>query len=150
MFSDPAVVRVAKFEKADETIPVCLIGLNLERTRDRCGMQANLARFDFGICMAAWDGEEVYTAPEYKRDVEQKTFTLCRADDQAAVQLLDVALREDDGGSLRGMEAGGARSSSRRWRRSTRSSKTHYFDHETDEWMPREVVGPQLLTPKAR
>src|SRR5262249_23202561 len=26
-FSDPMVVRVAKFEKADETIPVCLIGL---------------------------------------------------------------------------------------------------------------------------
>ena len=29
-FSDPAVKRVAKFEKADETIPVCLIGLNDE------------------------------------------------------------------------------------------------------------------------
>ena len=28
MFSDPAVVRVARFEKHDETIPVCLIGLN--------------------------------------------------------------------------------------------------------------------------
>src|SRR5262245_35721796 len=26
-FSDPMVVRVAKFEKADETIPICLIGL---------------------------------------------------------------------------------------------------------------------------
>src|SRR5262245_54600161 len=26
-FSDPMVVRVAKFEKADESIPVCLIGL---------------------------------------------------------------------------------------------------------------------------
>ena len=29
-------------------------------------------RFDFGICMAGWDGEEVYTAPEYKRDVERR------------------------------------------------------------------------------
>jgi hypothetical protein len=31
--------------------------------------------------------------------------------------------------------------------------KTHYFDRDTDEWMPRDVVescGPQLLTPKAR
>ena len=26
-FSDPAMTRVAKFEKADETIPVCIIGL---------------------------------------------------------------------------------------------------------------------------
>ena len=33
--------------------------------------------------MAGWDGEQVYTAPEYKTDIERKTFTLCRADDQA-------------------------------------------------------------------
>src|SRR5262252_8563617 len=26
-FSDPAMTRVAKFEKADETIPICIIGL---------------------------------------------------------------------------------------------------------------------------
>jgi hypothetical protein len=31
MFSDPAVGVVAKFEKADETIPVCLIGLKYPR-----------------------------------------------------------------------------------------------------------------------
>ena len=46
-------------------------------------MQDNLARFDFGVCMAAWDGDKVYTAPEYKTDIERKTFTLCRADDLA-------------------------------------------------------------------
>ena len=34
MFSDPAVARLAKFEKADETIPVCLIGLKQARGRD--------------------------------------------------------------------------------------------------------------------
>jgi hypothetical protein len=77
-FSDPAVARLAKFEKADETIPVCLIGLNMAQA-----MQDNVRRFDFGICMAGWDGEGVYTAPEYQRDMEAKTFTLCRADNQA-------------------------------------------------------------------
>jgi hypothetical protein len=56
-FSDPALSRLAKFEKADEIIPVCLIGLKKPR-----GMQDNLRRFDFGICMAAWDGDKVYTA----------------------------------------------------------------------------------------
>ena len=76
-FSDPAVVRLAKFEKADETIPVCPVGLKMPR-----GMQDNLRRFDFGICMAAWDGKEVYTAPEYTFDLSEKTFTLCRADNQ--------------------------------------------------------------------
>jgi hypothetical protein len=28
--------------------------------------------------------------------------------------------------------------------------KTHYFDRDTDAWMPREIVHGQLLTPKAR
>jgi hypothetical protein len=75
-FSDPAVARLAKFEKADEAIPVCLVGLKRAR-----GMQDNLRRFDFGTCMAAWDSDEVYTAPEYTIDTTEKTFTLCRADD---------------------------------------------------------------------
>ena len=39
MFSDPAVERVAKFEKADETIPVCLIGLHHEYYAKRATMQ---------------------------------------------------------------------------------------------------------------
>lgn len=74
-FSDPAVVRLAKFEKADETIPVCLIGMNKPR-----GVRENIARFDFGVCMVAWDGDTVCTTPEYDADVRSKTFTLLRAD----------------------------------------------------------------------
>src|SRR5215472_6546405 len=31
-FSDPAMTRVAKFEKADETIPICIIGLQSQFT----------------------------------------------------------------------------------------------------------------------
>src|SRR3954451_8932943 len=62
-FSDAAITRLAKFEKADETIPVCLIGLSQERFKSKMEMQSNIARFDFGICMAGWDGSEVYTAP---------------------------------------------------------------------------------------
>ncbi len=84
MFSDPAVVRVAKFEKADESIPVCLIGLH--RPSDAYydeanvyGMHYNLRRFDFGICMAGWNGDEVYTAAEYKTDVEKNLHAMpCR------------------------------------------------------------------------
>jgi hypothetical protein len=52
MFSDPAVSRVARFEKADEEIPVCLIGLHRPSETyyddaDAHGMQFNLSRFDF-------------------------------------------------------------------------------------------------------
>ena len=61
-FSDPAMTRVAKFEKADETIPVCIIGLlpefanpesqhralrlwhlhgRIRRQADQCGRQSS-------------------------------------------------------------------------------------------------------------
>jgi hypothetical protein len=144
MFSDPAVIRVAKFEKADEAIPICLIGLKHPRM-----MQANLERFDFGICMAAWNGDEVYTAPEYKIDIEQKTFTLCRADNK--LQFAYSMSRFDKMTADR--YAG--------WKLVVPKPftvlaaeydlrKTHYCDYDTGEWVPREVDGPQLLTPKAR
>jgi hypothetical protein len=76
-FSDPMVARVAKFEKADETIPVCLIGLTAELSA-----YENIERFDFGICMAAWEGgsTQMITNDQFKRDAEGKTFTLRRAD----------------------------------------------------------------------
>ena len=57
-FSDPAMTRVAKFEKADETIPVCIIGL----LPNFASPKANIARFDFGICMAAFDGKQTMRA----------------------------------------------------------------------------------------
>src|SRR5262249_9459251 len=77
-FSD-MVVRVAKFEKADETIPICLIGL-----AEALSPHDNIARFDFGICMAAWaSGDSMITSNDFKRDIESKTITLCRADDLA-------------------------------------------------------------------
>jgi hypothetical protein len=79
-FSDPMVVRVAKFEKADETIPICLIGL-----AEALSPHGNIARFDFGVCMAAWAGGSgpMITSNCFKRDIESKTFTLCRADNLA-------------------------------------------------------------------
>jgi hypothetical protein len=79
-FSDPMVVRVAKFEKADESIPICLIGL-----AEGLNPYDNIARFDFGVCMAAWAGgsTSMITNGSFKRDVESKTFTLCRADNLA-------------------------------------------------------------------
>jgi hypothetical protein len=78
-FSDPAMTRVAKFEKADETIPICFIGL-LPRF---AGPKDNIARFDFGICMAAFDGNKTIRAAQFNQDAEDQTFTLCRADNQA-------------------------------------------------------------------
>jgi hypothetical protein len=78
-FSDPMVERVAKFEKADETIPICLIGL-----KEDLSPSDNIERFDFGVCMAAWSGGEfILRDDHFKRDIESKTFTLCRADDLA-------------------------------------------------------------------
>ena len=144
MFSDPAVVRVAKFEKADEIVPVCLIGLNYPRT-----MQSNLERFDFGICMAAWDGEAVYTAPEYKTDIERKTFTLCRADNLAQFSYSRSRFDKMTADRYAGWDLV-VPAKFRKLEREHALRKTHYRDPETYEWIPREVDGPQLLTPKPR
>ncbi len=79
-FSDPAMTRVAKFERADETIPICIIGLRPEFAN----VSANLARFDFGICMAAFTGEQTSViTPDFDKDAEAHTFTLHRADNYA-------------------------------------------------------------------
>ena len=78
-FSDPAMLRVAKFEKADETIPVCIIGLKPRYASPR----ENITRFDFGVCMAAFDGETIIRTDEFDHDAEGRTFTLTRADNDA-------------------------------------------------------------------
>jgi hypothetical protein len=79
-FSDPMVARVAKFEKADEAIPICLIGLV-----EDLDTYTNIARFDFGVCVAAWQGGStaMHGDDRFYRDIESKTFTLCRADNLA-------------------------------------------------------------------
>ena len=78
-FSDPAMLRVARFEKADETIPICVIGLKPAYASPK----ENIARFDFGVCMAACDGETIIRTDEFDRDAEGRTFTLTRADNDA-------------------------------------------------------------------
>jgi hypothetical protein len=75
-FSDPAMTRVAKFEKHDETIPICIIGL----LPDYASVRTNLSRFDFAICMAAFDGKETIRTERFESDVKERTFTLHRAD----------------------------------------------------------------------
>jgi hypothetical protein len=67
-FSDPAMTRVAKFEKADETIPVCIIGL-LPRFANP---KDNIARFDFGICMAAFDRQRAYVPAPLVSELRQR------------------------------------------------------------------------------
>src|SRR5262249_50870182 len=42
-----------------------------------------IARFDFGICMAAFDGECTTRTEQFDQDEKDRTFTLCRADNEA-------------------------------------------------------------------
>jgi hypothetical protein len=81
-FSDPAIARVAKFEKADETIPICLIGLHHDYS-ECMEPRGNIERFDFGICMAAFDGRTTIQNDAFDSDIESQTFTLLRADNEA-------------------------------------------------------------------
>jgi hypothetical protein len=41
-----------------------------------------MARFDFGICMAAFDGKNTIRTVKFNQDAEAQTFTLHRADNQ--------------------------------------------------------------------
>jgi hypothetical protein len=77
-FSDPAMTRVAKFEKADETIPICVIGL----LPGYATPEANIARFDFGVCMAAFDGKQIIRTDQFDEDATDHKFTLHRADNK--------------------------------------------------------------------
>jgi hypothetical protein len=152
MFSDPAVIRVAKFEKANETIPVCLIGLrhpyDSYEPIPPLGMRENLARFDFGICMAGWDGEVVYTAPEFKTDIERKTFTLCRADNQAQFDYSRSRFDKLTSDRYAGWQL--IVPAEFKALASENAFRKHYYNDELRGFVPREVDGPQLLTPKAR
>jgi hypothetical protein len=73
------MTRVAKFEKSGETIPICLVGVLPEFANPK----DNIARFDFGICMAAFDGKrDIIRTAEFEQDVKAHTFTLCHADNR--------------------------------------------------------------------
>lgn len=145
-FSDPALSRLAKFEKADESIPVCLIGLRMPR-----GMQDNVRRFDFGICMAAWDGSAIYTAPEYTADVEAKTFTLCRADNQPQYDYSWSRHQKLTADRYAGWQLV-VPAEFERYAREHTFRKEWYRDFFSGEFKRRgwDAAGPQKLKPKAR
>jgi hypothetical protein len=42
-----------------------------------------MARFDFGICMAAFNGKNTLRTAKFNQDAEGKTFTLYRADNKS-------------------------------------------------------------------
>ena len=45
-------------------------------SEERCTLDYQLTRFDFGICQIGWAGGELLHTEAYSRDVENKTFTL--------------------------------------------------------------------------
>jgi hypothetical protein len=143
-FSDPAIARLAKFEKADETMPISLIGLSAKVK----GIEDNLSRFDFGICMAAWDGEKVIALPEYYRDIEAKSFTLCRADNyhqfaHSMSRFHKITADRYAGWKLTVLEKFKKLAGEYELRR------THYRDYDSGEWVPRNLSSQQLK-PKSR
>ena len=52
-------------------------------TTDYTNMKVNLSRFDFGICMAAFDGKKTIRTKEFDSDAETRAFTLHRADNES-------------------------------------------------------------------
>lgn len=145
-FSDPIVIRLAKFEKWDEEIPVCLIGLDRPR-----GMQDNVSRFDFGICMAAWNGEVVYTDRKYRYDLETKRFTLCRADNAEQFAYSMQRYKKMTADRYGGWELVVPKEFEALAREYT-FRKSWYSDHYTGDFGLKDnwLLGKEQLKPKAR
>src|SRR5262245_42235149 len=78
MFSAPIIHRVAKFEHADEQIPICIIAL-----KKPLSVVENLGRFDFGICQVGWVGGDSIETDAFRHDLDEHVFTLVRADNSA-------------------------------------------------------------------
>jgi hypothetical protein len=66
-YANPLIARVGKFDAAYEPVPVSLIALNKPKS-----MRKNIDRFDFGACMAGWDGDRICITKEYEIDAEKK------------------------------------------------------------------------------
>jgi hypothetical protein len=81
-FSEPCITRVAKFERADSAIPLSVIGLDEDKFPGGITIPSNITRFDFGICMAAYDGREQVRHPLFELDANNSAFTLHRADNE--------------------------------------------------------------------
>jgi hypothetical protein len=143
-FSDPIISGLAKFEKADEATPISLIGLNAEGA----DVELNLYRFDFGICMAAWDGEKVITLPEYRRDLEAKSFTLCRADNYWQFVYSMSRFNKMTADRYAGWKLV-VPAKFKLLAAEYDLKKTHYYDDDFGEWRPHDL-GRQKLNPKAR
>jgi hypothetical protein len=152
-FSDPRISRLAKFEKADEETPIALIGLtewNEGYGRSVSSIEDNLGRFDFGICMAAWNGSDVITMPEYRRDLEAKTFTLCRADNEAQFNYSMKRFEKITADRYAGWRLVVPKAFED-YAKERALKQTHYYDRDNEEWRPHGWgLGPQELHPKAR
>jgi hypothetical protein len=55
-----------------------------------------MENFDFGICRVATDGQNVFMSPEYKKDVKDKTITLCLANDSSTDHLFRIVAKYPD------------------------------------------------------
>ena len=71
-FSTPELTSVYRYDK-DFQSDVIFIDLPKSKV---------LERFDFGLCQIAFDGEEVFYTDNFIKDVENKTITLLRSDNQ--------------------------------------------------------------------
>ena len=98
--------------------------------------------------MVGWDGDQVYTAPEYKTDIEQKTFTLCRADDMPQLNYSMARYRKMIADRYAGWSLVVRPEFEKLFREYT-LRETYYTDYDTGELKLRDRV-QQLLTPKAR
>ncbi len=70
------VTGILELKNLDSSLPP----VNFIRVEDH-SINAQINRFDFGICQIAYDGERVMKTTAYLLDRQAKTFTVMRRDD---------------------------------------------------------------------
>lgn len=83
--SDRSVCGSVEYADREHELPP----INIIRLTGRHTIESNIARFDLGLCRAAFDGKEIITHADFRRDVRFKRFTVrkCENADQFALSL---------------------------------------------------------------
>ena len=110
--------------------------------------QANMARFDFGICMAAFDGKQTIRADAFDCDVENHSFTLRRADNQAQFNYSMSRYDKITAGRYSGWSL--VLPDEYEFYFKEYNFRKHWYRDEEGNLVSKGLGGPSLLKPKER
>lgn len=81
--SDRSVVESIEYGDEAERLPP----INIIRLAERHTIASNIARFDLGLCRAAFDGKDIRTHADFRSDVRFKRLTIRKCENEKQFEL---------------------------------------------------------------